>query len=128
MSHRSRTTLVALTATAALGPFAVVALAGAPTQAQTRAAVTVSIQAQGTDLSGEVRSRRGACRSEVPVVVVRQRGSRGGGNDERFASDTTGTDGSWSTGNTGTEGRFYAKVRGTQGCAPDTSPTITARR
>jgi hypothetical protein len=34
----------------------------------------------------------------------------------------------WSTGNTGTPGRFYAKVRRTDLCQGDTSPTIRATR
>ncbi len=36
--------------------------------------------------------------------------------------------GEWSTGNTGTPGRFHAKVRHTDGCRGDTSPTIRAQR
>lgn len=63
--------------------------------------------------------------------MFKQVGSRGGGDDTRFASDTVsaiGTVGTWSTGNTGTPGRFYAKVRQTTGCQGDTSPTIRARR
>ena len=97
-----------------------------------RAATTVTIQAEGTDLSGTVRSARPAiCADERTVIVFRQRGTRGGGNDERFAMDTSeqqGDDYVWSTGNTGTAGRFYAKVRRTAQCQADTSPTIRAVR
>jgi hypothetical protein len=62
------------------------------------------------------------------VVVFKQVGTRGGGDDQNFASDQADSDGSWSTGNTGTEGKFYAKVRATTRCQGDTSPTIRARR
>ncbi|WP_299050039.1 hypothetical protein [uncultured Nocardioides sp.] len=92
------------------------------------AARTVTIRAENTDLSGSVRSSRASCRSEVPVVVFKQKGSRGGGDDRRFAMDTSGPDGAWDTGNTGTEGRFYARVAPSPGCQGDTSPTIRAER
>jgi hypothetical protein len=95
------------------------------------AATTVTIKAQGTDLSGKVTSPRAACVDGRKVVVFKQVGTRGGGDDVRFASDTVsamGKVGTWSTGNTGTPGRFYAKVRHTAGCQGDTSPTVRARR
>ena len=94
------------------------------------AGTTVTIKAEGTDLSGRVSSPKPTrCAAERKVVVFKQKGARGGGNDKRFASDTTGEQGGawvWSTGNTGTEGRFYAKVRRIAGCQGDTSPTIRA--
>lgn len=65
------------------------------------------------------------------MIVIRQRGARGGGNDERFATDTAGLNGDvyeWSTGDTGTEGRFHAKVKRTPKCKADTSRTIRAQR
>lgn len=96
------------------------------------AATTVTIKAEGTDLSGRVSSPRPArCAAERKVVVFKQKGARGGGDDKRFASDTTGEQGGvwvWSTGTTGTEGRFYAKVKRIAGCKGDTSPTIRAER
>ena len=96
------------------------------------AATKVTIKAEGTDLSGRVASPRPArCAAERKVVVFKQRGARGGGDDERFASDTTDEQGGvwvWSTGTTGTEGRFYAKVKRITGCKGDTSPTIRAER
>ena len=96
-----------------------------------RAATTVTIKAQGTDLSGLLTSPRRACVDGRTVVVFKQVGTRGGGDDVRFASDTvsaTGKTATWSTGNTGTPGRFYAKVRRTALCQGDTSPTIRATR
>lgn len=93
-----------------------------------RAASTVTIDAEGTDLFGTVSSPKPAkCADGRKVVVFEQVGSRGGGDDEKLASDTAekqGEDYVWSTGNTGEAGRFYAKVRRTASCKPDTSPTI----
>jgi hypothetical protein len=64
------------------------------------------------------------------VLLIRQVGTRGGGDDERLASDTASLNGDvyeWSTGNTGTAGKFYAKVRRTAKCKGDTSPTVVAQ-
>lgn len=97
-----------------------------------RAATTVTIKAEGTDLSGLVKSAKRTCVDGRKVVVFKQIGQRGGGDDVRFASDTSSLAmsgfGEWSTGNTGTAGRFYAKVRRTAACSGDTSPTIRASR
>jgi hypothetical protein len=89
---------------------------------------TVTIQAEGTDLFGNVSSTNSACEANRHVVVYKQIGTRGGGNDINFASDTSDDDGDWNTGNTGTEGRFYAKVKKTSFCKADFSPTIRATR
>ncbi|KAA1425708.1 hypothetical protein [Nocardioides antri] len=89
---------------------------------------TVTIQAQGTDLFGQVSSTNATCEANRTVVVFKQVGTRGGGDDIRFASDTTDADGDWNTGNTGTEGKFYAKVKRTELCKADFSPTIRATR
>ncbi len=127
MSRILKTAVVA--ATLALpGAGAVAVAAPAPPGP---AAVVVTIKAEGTDLSGEVRSLRLACKSDRTVVVFKQIGRRGGGNDQRFASDTSGLQGGkwvWSTGNTGTEGRFYAKVKARPGCKVAVSKTIRATR
>jgi hypothetical protein len=96
------------------------------------ARTTVTIRAQGTDLSGVVTSTRPRrCAANRTVVVYMQKGARGGGDDVPFASDVTSLQGGvyrWSTGNTGTEGRFYARVRHITGCQADSSPTIRAIR
>ena len=89
---------------------------------------TVTIQAEGTDLFGTVSSANPTCEADRKVIVYKQVGARGGGNDIQFANDTTDDDGEWNTGNTGTEGKFYAKVKKTSLCKADFSPTITARR
>ena len=88
---------------------------------------TVTIQAEGTDLFGSV-STSSACEADRKVIVYKQVGTRGGGNDINFASDTTDDDGDWNTGNTGTEGKFYAKVTRPDLCKADFSPTIRATR
>jgi len=88
---------------------------------------TVTIQAEGTDLFGNVSSSS-SCEANRKVVVYKQVGVRGGGDDINFASDTTDDDGDWNTGNTGTEGKFYAKIKKTAQCKADLSPTIRASR
>ena len=103
-----------------------------PAGAASDASTTVTIKAEGTDLSGVVKSPRPKrCAADRLVVVVRQKGARGGGDDVRFATDTASLEGGlyrWSTGNTGTEGRFYARVRHVPGCQAATSATIRAAR
>jgi hypothetical protein len=104
----------------------------APAHAAPRADVSVTITAEGTDLSGTVRTPRPAtCAADRTVVVLKVKGAVGGGDDERFASDTVGLSGgryTWSTGNTGTEGRFYAKLKGTADCKPARSGVVRAQR
>lgn len=123
--------LVAATASALLGGAGHGAHADSD-PARARAGVQVTIQVQGTDLSGTVISSRLACIADRTVVVFKQIGPRGGGDDIRFASDTTSVLGSgtasWSTGNTGTPGKFYAVVRRTATCQRAASPTVTASR
>lgn len=125
--NRSLTTLLSLGLIAAVSLPAAGSTAYAG-PAAARAASTVTIQAEGTDLFGTVKSSRQACKTDRKVIVFKQVGARGGGNDQNFASDTAAADGSWNTGNTGTEGRFYAKIRRTSLCRGDTSPTIRATR
>jgi hypothetical protein len=91
-------------------------------------ASTVTIKAEGVDLSGTVQSHRQACITDRKVIVFKQIGTRGGGDDVKFASDLASSDGSWNTGTTGTSGRFYARIRATSTCTRDTSPTIRASR
>jgi hypothetical protein len=97
-----------------------------------KADVSVTITAEQTDLSGVVRSSRpAACAADRTVVVFKVKGAVGGGDDERFASDTVGLSGgqyTWSTGNTGTEGRFYAKLKATPQCRAARSAVVRAQR
>jgi len=107
-------------------------LAAAPAaDAASRAPVSVTIQAEGVDLSGTVVSNRDACMDERKVIVWKQVGKRGGDDDVKFASDTTeivdGV-GQWNTGNTGTEGKFYATVKRSPLCKAASSPTVKAVR
>ncbi len=119
------TTFLGLAAAAAGGALL---LAGPAATAAAPAPSTVTIQAEGTDLFGNVSSSRAVCEADRKVIVYKQVGVRGGGNDISFASDTTDSDGDWNTGNTGTEGKFYAKVKRNLQCKGDLSPTVTARR
>ena len=115
----------------------VAALAALPVGIETASAAapaassTVTIKAEGSDLYGTVSSKRAACEGDRTVVLYKQKGARGGGDDVRIASDTTEVSngvGQWNTGNTGMAGRFYAKVTKTADCKPDTSPTIKVER
>jgi hypothetical protein len=99
---------------------------------QAKADVTVTIKAEGTDLSGQVKtSNPELCALERTVWVWKQIGTRGGGDDKKLYSDTVGQQGTkytWSTGNTGKQGFFYAKLPSTPDCKADTSPTVHAVR
>lgn len=96
--------------------------------ARAKADVTVTITAEGTDMSGVVKSPRpGLCAADRTVKVFKVID----GEPHLFASDTTDLQGGqyvWSTGNTGMPGRFFAKVGGKAGCQSDVSPTIRVRR
>ncbi|MCB0908271.1 MAG: hypothetical protein KDB63_14245 [Nocardioidaceae bacterium] len=122
---KTTTTTLALLTSAAL--LAAPAMASAQ-PAAARAKSTVTIKAEGVDLSGTLSSPRKSCVNGRKVIVIKQVGTRGGGNDKVIASDTASADGTWSTGNTGIEGRFYAKVKKTATCGGDTSKTIRAVR
>lgn len=91
-------------------------------------ATTVTIKAEGVDLSGTVKSTRQSCVTGRTVSVFKQIGTRGGGEDQKFASKAASANGSWDTGNTGVAGHVYAKVKATTTCGGDTSPTIRATR
>ncbi len=113
------------------GTLAAVALTGlvATAEAAPKARVTVTIQAQGVELSGVVKSRNPAlCAANRKVKVFKVVG----GEPHLFATDTTNETGpapyTWNTGNTGQEGKFFAKVSAKPGCRADVSPTIVAIR
>jgi hypothetical protein len=124
-----RTRLV-IVPTLVLGVAGGLGAVGAAVGATGDAPTTVTIKAQGVDLSGTVVSPKPRrCAADRKVIVFKQIGTRGGGDDQRFATDNASLNGSvyeWSTGNTGVAGRFYAKVRHITGCQGDTSPTVRA--
>lgn len=120
-----------LAASLGLATAAAVLVSAPSTQAMDRATTTVTIQAENTDLSGTVLSKRRACKDGRKVLLVKQKGAKGGDDDKVISSDTTELQdgvGVWSTGNTGIEGRFYAKVKRTALCKGATSPTVRAVR
>ena len=84
--------------------------------AAARARVTVTITAEGTDLSGVVRSAKPLlCAADRTVVVFKQKGARGGGDDQRFASDTTSLHNGvyeWSTGQHRHRGQVLCRGQG----------------
>ncbi len=101
-------------------------------KAATRAGTTVTIQAEGVDLFGKVKSTKLSCLGNRTVMVYKQKGtSQSPATDPKIASDTSerqGDVGVWSVGNTGMEGKFYARTGATLECKADSSPTIVARR
>lgn len=114
---------------AALVSAALTGFTATTADAAAKAKVTVTIQAEGVDLSGVVKSANPelcAANRKVKVYKVIN------GENHLFATDTTDEPGNapytWSTGNTGQEGRFFAKVSAKPGCRADVSPTITAVR
>jgi hypothetical protein len=120
------------TITGIVGGTALVAgvLTGLTTAAEAapKATVTVTIKAEGVELSGVVKSSNPAlCAADRKVKVFKMIN----GQPHLFSTDTTGLQGTkwtWNTGNTGQEGRFFAKVSAKPGCKADVSPTITAVR
>ena len=107
------------------------AMASALPAQEPRAASRVTIEAMNLEMSGTLRSVLRVCKHERKVLVVQQKGERGGGDDVvRFSDVSQVSDGvgEWSTGNTGEPGRFYAKVRRTEQCAGDTSRTIRVQQ
>jgi len=127
----SRTTTRTLAAAIGLATAAAVLVSAPSSQAAPRANNVVTIKAEGTDLSGTVKSKRRACKNERKVFLVKQKGAKGGSNDKVIATDITELDdgvGEWSTGNTGIEGRFYAKVKRTALCKAAVSKTVRAAR
>jgi hypothetical protein len=107
-----------------------VSIAGTVTAgAGQKADTIVTIKAEGTDLSGVVKSPRPKkCAKDRKVTVFKQKGaSQNPKVDEKFASDTASLNGGryeWNTGNTGQTGKFYARVAPNQFCKKDTSRTI----
>lgn len=101
-------------------------------EAAGKAKTTVTIRAENTDLSGTISSPKpNDCAAGRTVLVIKQKGKRGGRNDVRIGSDTASLQGGvyrWSTGNTGMEGKFYAKVKATGKCKGATSKTVRAVR
>ena len=127
-STSRRSVLLGAVVAVALGSLGLAGTADAQRLART----TVTITAQGVELSGYVSSRSRRCAVNRTVTVYRQRGRRQNPRgDARIASDTAQANGpryQWNTGNTGLEGRFYAYVRRIRGCGADASRTVTARR
>jgi hypothetical protein len=100
-----------------------IALAGTATS------TTVTIQVQGRDFSGFVKSPNpDLCANGRKVSLYKQSGSdQSPSTDTKIATDTASRNGDgyqWSTGNTGVSGRFYARARRIPGCKADSSMTV----
>ena len=90
---------------------------------------TVSIQDNGIDLHGSIVTDRDACAEGRKVLVMKQVGTRGGGDDVLFAEDRAEfTVGYWSVRARQARGRFYAEVKANARCQGDTSRTIRVTR
>lgn len=112
-------------ALAALGGITPASSAGVDDRADT----TVTIQVQGRDFSGYVKSPKPMkCAEGRKVTLFRQEGSeQNPSTDQKIASDTASLNGDryqWSTGNTGESGKFYARARRILGCKADSSRTL----
>ncbi len=110
-------------ATAALTGVAATATA----EAAPKAKVTVTIKAEGVELSGVVKSKKASCAANRKVKVFEVVD----GSPVFRYSDTTDEGPApydWNTGNTGEEGTFFAKVSAKPGCKADVSPTVVAVR
>ncbi len=109
---------------------ALLALAG-PASAAGAAKTTLTIRAQGLDLSGTVQSSRGSCLGDRNIKLYKQKGrEQRPKTDLVIAIDTSerqGDHGEWSTGNTGMRGKFYVRTGKVPGCTGATSKTVRAR-
>jgi hypothetical protein len=106
--------------------FAAPALAVAP------AKTTLTIRADGLDLSGTVESSRLSCVDGRNIKLYKQLGTtQNPSTDTLIGEDTSerhGSHGEWSTGNTGISGKFYVRTKKVPGCTGAASQTIKAHR
>jgi hypothetical protein len=96
--------------------------------ARSLTATTVTLSTGFPDFSGKVRSTRLGCVNNRRVAVVKQIGTRGGGDDRVFGHDSAAAGGKWKVVNPGVEGKIYARVKATSTCAADTSRTVRFMR
>ena len=96
------------------------------------AKTTLTIRANGLDLSGTVQSSRLRCVDKRNIKLYKQVGKQQNpSTDSLIGQDTSqrhGRLGEWSTGNTGISGKFYVRTNKVPGCTGATSKTIIARR
>lgn len=101
-----------------------------PAQSAGPAKTTLTIRAQGLDLSGTVQSTRLRCVGNRTIRLYKQQGRKQNPKaDTLIAMDTSerqGNRGVWSTGNTGISGRFYVRTGKVSGCTAAVSRTIRA--
>src|SRR5829696_4178739 len=123
-----RVTVLAVAFLAAIS-LATLAIA-ASAQAIVRAPTTLTIRADGLDLSGKVKSPRLSCLGGRTIRLYKQVGAvQNPSVDKRIATDTServGDHGEWSTGNTGMAGKFYVRTGRTTACKADSSDTLRA--
>lgn len=124
MKHRSPVPAVALAL------LAVTALGGNAGAGGSKAETTVTIQEQGGDFHGTVRSNRpNKCAQDRVIWVYKQKGrEQRPSRDNRLYSDTADLNGDryeWNTGNTSAnDGKYYARATPTPECKADNSKTV----
>jgi hypothetical protein len=91
--------------------------------ARSLTATTVTIKV-GIDLYGKVTSAKRGCVNNRRVAVIKQIGTRGGGDDRVVGHDTAAADGKWKFFPNLVEGKMYARVKATSACAADASRTV----
>lgn len=105
--------------------------AATPVSAAGAAKTTLTIKAEGLDLSGTVQSSRAKCLGNRNIKLYKQKGEeQRPRTDPLIATDTSerkGSRGVWSTGNTGMRGKFYVRTGKIPGCTGAASKTIRAR-
>jgi hypothetical protein len=122
--------LVALAALTAM----TMAVAAEPAEAAKKAPAktTLTIKAQGKDLSGTVESSKLSCVEDREIKLYKQKGKKQNPSaDEYIGSDTSerqGKRGVWSTGNTGMSGKFYVRTASDPGCSAAASETIVVKK
>ena len=114
-----------------LGAVALAILAmSTPASAAGAAKTTLTIRAQGLDLSGTVQSSRGSCLGDRNIKLYKQQGKeQKPSTDNVVGMDTSerqGDHGEWAMGNTGLRGKFSVRTIKVPACTGATSKTIRA--
>ena len=103
---------------------AVLATSGA---AASGGSAPTKVTVEGTgNVFGYVESPKKQCMDDRKVTVFEQKGQKGGGDDEKVATDRASKSGDvyiWDVGNPGINRKFYARAGAIPGCAGDSSPT-----
>ena len=89
----------------------------------------VTVEGSGS-VYGYVKSSKKSCMDDRKVNVYEIKGQKGGGDDNKIASDRADKQGDyyvWDVGNPGADKDFYARAGAIPGCEADSSPTIEVK-